>query len=96
MFLVSAFRVADRDLASRNPFARAKAPLFAGVHLVVSGGALVVVWPASAEGHLYVAHGSGIIAAWGCEPPAPMLGLNVPGELVKPRWLVAHRGSLLF
>ena len=56
-----------------------------------------MVWPSSAEGRLYVAHGSGIIAAWGCEPPAPHVRrLNVPSELVKPRWLVAHRGSLLF
>ena len=71
MLLVSTFRVADRDRPLRNPFVRAKVPLF------VSGGALAVAWPSFAEGRSYVAHGSGIIVAWGCEPPAPMLGASM-------------------
>ena len=61
---------------------RTKVPLFTGTQPVVSGGALVVVWPSSAEGRLYVARGSGIIVRLGCEPPA--------------RRLVAHRGTLPF
>ena len=77
MLLVSMFRVADWDRTSRNPFVRAKVPLFAGTQLVVSGGALIVVWPSSAEGRLYVAHGSHIIVAWGCEPPASMSGASM-------------------
>ena len=52
-------------------------PLFVGARLVVSGGALFVVWPSSVEGYLYVAQGSGIIVAWVCELPAPMLGASM-------------------
>ena len=77
MLLVSTFRVADRDRASRNPLAKAKVPLFAEAQLAISGGVLVVAWPSSAEGRLYVAQGSGIIVAWGCEPPASMLGASM-------------------
>ena len=50
--------------------------LSAGMRFV-SEEAVVSAWLLLAEGHLYVAHGSGIIAAWGCEPPAPMLGASM-------------------
>ena len=38
-------------------------------------GLVTTAW--LAEGHLNVARGSGIIVAWGCEPPAPMLGASM-------------------
>ena len=52
---------------------RAKVPLFAETHPLVSGGALVVDWPSFVGGRLLVAHGFGIIVAWGCGAPAPSL-----------------------
>ena len=67
----------DRSRAPRNPPLEAKGLLFAGTILSVSGGTLVVAWLSFAEGQLYVAHGSSIIVAWGCEPPAHMLGASM-------------------
>ena len=58
--------------------------LSAGMRLV-SEEALVSAWLSLAEGHLYVAHGSGIIVAWWCEPPAPMLSASMcPASSSKP------------
>ena len=72
---VDGARVAERSRALRNPLVGAKAPLSAGMRFV-SEQAVVSEWLLLAEGHMYVAHGSGIIAAW-CEPPAPMLGASM-------------------
>ena len=88
--------MADRSRAPRNPLVRAKAPLSAGTRLSVSKEALVSAWFSLAERRLLVDHGSGIIVAWECEPPTSMLGASMCPELVKPRWLVAHRGGLFF
>ena len=87
MLLVSTFRVSDIHRPLRNPFVRAKVPLF------VSGGALAVVW--LTEGRSYVAHGSGIIVAWGCEPPAPMSGASMCQASSSSPGGWSHRGGLL-
>ena len=67
--------VADRIRVPRNPLEGAKGLLLESTRVTVSGGALTMVWPS--EGRQLLAHGSGIIVAWGCEPPAPMLGASV-------------------
>ena len=87
--------VVDRIRAPRNPLVGAKGLLLESTWVTVSGGALPVVWPW--EGRQLLAHGSSTIVAWGCEPPAPMLGASMcPASSLSPRWPIAHRGGLFF
>ena len=86
----------DRTRAPRDPLVGAKAPLSAGTLLSLLKGALVSAWLSLAERRVLVAHGSGIIMAWGCEPPAPMLGTSMgPASSSRPGgW--SHTAAVFF